>query len=373
VVGHAFRWFFGMLFGVALAFFVLFLVVFFWVGGTFFRAAPALGEDTALREHFYSGRREAVDKIAIVHIDGVILEGLTGYARRQIDDAAADPHVKAVVLRINSPGGSITASDDLHKRIIELRDGKPLTKTPAKPIVVSMAGLAASGGYYIAVPAQRVLAERTTITGSIGVFAMFPNVAQLARDYGVKMDVIKRGDLKASGSMFQDMTPQERQLWQDMVDHAYTQFLDVVRTGRGDKLKYALDAIIKEETRRIPDKQDGKETTVEYVRRLADGGIFTSDKAKKYGLIDDIGYLDDAVAEARKLASLGDVYKAITYERPFSLMSLVLGGKASEPGFNLGQLAEAAMPRIWYLAPQGGMSGLLAASGMRDHRSELRP
>jgi len=146
-----------------------------------------VGEGTStLRERFHSGSSSATDRVAILQIEGVILEGALSYARKQIDQAAKDDRVKAVVVRINSPGGSITASDDLHRRLRELRDGNPDKKMEPKPLVVSMASMAASGGYYIAMPASRLVAERTTITGSIGVYAAFPNIAKLAQEHGVK-------------------------------------------------------------------------------------------------------------------------------------------------------------------------------------------
>src|SRR5262249_61664150 len=116
-------------------------------------------------------------------------------------------------------------------------------------------------------------------------------VSELAQKWGVKMDVIKRGDVKTSGSMFHEMTPQERQLWQDMIDHAYAQFLAVVRQGRGDRLKYPLEAEIVEEKRMIPARDAaGKPEQVEYVRRLAGGGIFTAGKGPKDGPHDQNGY-----------------------------------------------------------------------------------
>src|SRR5439155_9136135 len=163
--------------------------------------------------------------------------------------AAGDKHVKAVVVRIESPGGTITASEDLHRRLVHLREGTtpksqpPGTAPNPKPLVVSMGAMAASGGYYIAMPAQsksksgeqpekKLFAERTTITGSIGVYASFPNIAKFAKDHGIEMDMIKAGDVKGSGSLFHEMTPQERQPWEDMVEHAYRQFLDVVEEGR---------------------------------------------------------------------------------------------------------------------------------------------
>jgi protease-4 len=321
-------------------------------------------EERPLRELFHSGSKPAKDKIALVRIDGIILEGMISYFRRQLADAADDNLVKAVVVRINSPGGSITASDDLYNRIKILRDGNSNKGTQPKPIVVSMAGLAASGGYYIAMPAKHLVAERTTITGSIGVYAAFPNVAQLADDWGVKMEVIKAGEVKDSGSMFHAMTVQERRLWQDMVDNAYGQFLSVVKEGRAEKLKYDPREDIQEERKKIPDTdKDGKKVMVEYSRKLADGGIFSSDQAMQYGLIDQIGYLDDAIAVAKKLAALGDNYKVISYEKPRSLVETLFGVKAPAPeaNWNWSKVAETTGARIWYLMPQSGLSGLLAA------------
>jgi protease-4 len=332
-------------------------------------------DDQGLRERYYSGQKTAHDKIAIVRIEGVILEGMTGYAIKQIQRAAQDEAVRAVVVRINSPGGSITASDDLYRRLEELRDGNAAKKTAARPLVVSMASLAASGGYYVAMPAKQVFAERTTLTGSIGVYAAFPNVAELATKYGVKMLVIKAGEVKDSGSMFHDMTSQERQLWQDMVDHAYDQFLKVVEDGRGNKLKYPLRAAIPEEARKIPERdKDGNligessaknARLVSYVRRLADGGIFTADKALKYGLVDQVGYLDDAVATARNLAGLSEDYQAVTYERQEPLLqSLLVGQKdiPTETHLDLTHLGQGLMPRLWYLAPQCDIAGILSAA-----------
>jgi protease-4 len=375
MVGIMFRWLFGLLFAASLAFNIIILVGIGSLIGGATLVVPSTGEGPALNELFHSGRRDAADKIAIVRIDGVIMEGLMGYARKQIEQAAADNHVKAVIVRINSPGGSITASDDIHHRLTELRDGTLVPGNP-KPLVVSMASLATSGGYYIAMPARHVMAERTTVTGSIGVYAAFPNVANFAKEHGIRMEVIKRGDVKASGSMFQNMTAQERQLWQDMIDHAYDRFLAVVKDGRGEKLKYPLDAVINEERKQIADrdaegeirKENGKEILVEYVRRLADGGIFTADQSQKYGLIDQIGYLDDAIVEASKLAGLGQSYRVVAYEKPRTLLGVLLGVQATPPTvrFDLNQLAEGTKPRLWYLAPQSGLSGFLAAAGQSE-------
>ncbi len=371
LIGTALRWFFGIMFGLSLALNCLVLVFLAVViGGVTAGLGASFGEDGHLHERYHSGRRDAADKIAIVEIDGPIMEGLLSYPRKQITSAATDPRVKAVVVRINSPGGTITASDDLYKRLRELRDGDPTRHTPAKPLVVSMGSLAASGGYYIAMPAAHLVAERSTITGSIGVYAALPNIAELAKDYGVRMNVIKAGEVKDSGSMFHPLTTEERQVWQDMVDHAYDQFMAVVREGRGPKLKYGLRDEIKDETKQIPErdadgqvvKDNGKAKMVTYVRRLADGGIFTADKALKYGLIDQIGYLDDAIAEAGKQAQLGDRYRVVTYDRPLPILSALLGveTRQSEGQLSLKKLAAATGARLWYLAPQSELSVILA-------------
>jgi protease-4 len=330
--------------------------------------------DGPLEERYHSGTRKAADKIAVVRIEGVIIEGLDGYYNRQIDQAAQDKDVKAVVLRINSPGGTITASDDLYRRVRELRDGSPSKKTDARPVVVSMGSMAASGGYYIAMPAKHLFAERSTITGSIGVYASFPNVSRLADKYGVQMNTVKAGEVKNSGSMFHAMTAEERQLWQDMVDHAFRQFQSVVEEGRPN-LKGKLREVVIDKA--IPDRDEkgeivregGRAKQVKYVRRRADGGIFTADEAKRFGLIDQIGYLEDAIDEAKREAGLGEDYQAVEYERPLSLVGALLGVRTPEPaGLQLepARLSSGLSPRLWYLAPQSELAGYLAALGRRE-------
>src|SRR5262249_16377758 len=143
-----------------------------------------------------------------------------------------------------SPGGTITASDELLRQLTDLRDGTTVKfkgNTFAKPIVVSMGSVAASGGYYISMAAakdanqpqqKKLFAERTTITGSIGVYASLPNAKGLGDKIGLKMDMIRAGDLKGAGSLLHDMSPAERQPIQDMVESSYRQFIEVVETGR---------------------------------------------------------------------------------------------------------------------------------------------
>jgi protease-4 len=353
-----------------LALIVLLLVC---MGAFFFK-----GADTGtppLIERQTSGESKATNKVAVIEVEGVLLEGLLGYAHRQIETAAKDKTVKAIVLRINSPGGSITASDNLYHRLVQLRDGKTPGSTGKKPIVVSMASLAASGGYYISMAGgQHLFAEPTTLTGSIGVFAAFPNVTGLGKKIGFTMDVVKRGDVKEGGSPFKDMTPQERAVWDDMVGEAYERFLDVIAANRKNLSKKKLQEVVLRENRKgvvIETKDDGTrvqgEVPFEYVRRRADGGIFTAQDAKKHELIDEIGYLEDAVTKAAELADLGDDYKAIHYEKPRVLLDYLLGMKANDKPATLldpGPLSSALTPRLWYLAPQGELAGL-AAAGQR--------
>jgi protease-4 len=286
---------------------------------------------------------------------------------KELDRAAGDSAVKAVVLRINSPGGSITASDELHRRIVELRDGNTAKKTPAKPIVVSMAGLAASGGYYIAMPAKTLIAERTTLTGSIGVYAALPNATKLSDKIGFGMTIIKAGEVKDSGSMFREMSEHERQLWQDMIDHSYLQFIRIVEEGRPQLKGKLQEDIVIDQTLPIRDEKT-RSKHLRYVRYRADGGIFTAEDAKKYGLVDQIGYLDEAINAAKQAANLADNYKVVTYERPPSLFGNLLGIKArpTETVLDPSRLAEGAVPRLWYLAPQSEFAGILAAMGRGD-------
>lgn len=329
--------------------------------GLFASKVGDLDLDTHLTEKLHAGNHLASDKVAVVKIEGTIMDGLLNYAHHEIDQAAQDNNVKAVVVRVDSPGGSITASDDLLRRLEQMRDGTtPKHPGTPKPLIVSMGGVCASGGYFISMAAAqnpadltqpRIFAERTCITGSIGVYASLPNAKQMADKIGVKMELIKAGDIKGSGSPFHEMTPQERQPWQDMVENAYKQFIDVVETGRPVlKGKLTKDLFEPREVAKyddkgaIVDKSGGK-----YTRKLADGGIFTAKEAKEHKLIDDIGTLDDAIAEAVKQAGLRD-WRAISYEKPVNLISLLTGSQASVQTQSLLPRADFT-PRLWYLLP----------------------
>ncbi|MCS6976937.1 MAG: signal peptide peptidase SppA [Gemmatales bacterium] len=346
------------LFGVLLDFFLVFALV----GSVLLNflllvllMPDLLDEDySTLTERYHSGTSSAGSKIAMVQIDGPIIEGLSGYFHDQLRAAARDEDVKAVVVAINSPGGSVTASDQLHKQISDLRDGKwpmPSGKTSSpKPVVVAMQAVAASGGYYIAVPGQKIFAEPTTITGSIGVYAPILDLHELAERHGVKMHIIKKGELKASGSMFKELTPEERAEFDEQIEAAYQRFMQIVQDGRKDKLKVGLRDEIQ-----VPSLVRKGETVL---RRLADGGVYTAQQAKEYGLIDDIGYVEDAVAEAKKLAKLQEA-RVVVYEAPLSLLDSMLGIRKETPA---GRVDLSMLPgmsaRAWYLTPGYELSGL---------------
>ena len=340
------------------------------------------GESAPVREKYHSGTAGATDKVAVVEIAGVIAEGLLTFAHKQIDRAAGDKNVKAIVVRIESPGGTITASDDLHRRLVHLRDGttpKYAAESPGtKPLVVSMGNLAASGGYYIAMPAKKtngeikIFAEPTTITGSIGVYASFPDIHKLADKYGVEMKMIKAGDIKGSGSMFHEMTPQERQPWDDMVGHAYDRFLGIVADGRPpltkDQLKDEVtmhgDVPLIDDKGNVIKGDDGKPKTAPYTRKRADGGIYTAEEAVQYGLVDKVGTVDDAIAEAAKQAGLTK-YRSVVYEKPLTLLTALTGGADSRAAAvtDIGRLVNGLGPRVWYMIPQAELSAVLAPLG----------
>lgn len=320
--------------------------------------------NASLPEKYHSGDQGARDKVAIVTLDGVILEGLLDYVHKQIEQAAWDSRVKAVVLRINSPGGTITASDDLYRRISKLKSGDADRNLPARPLIVSMGSIAASGGYYAAVPGDQIFAERSTMTGSIGVYGSFPNVKELGNKVGFKMNTVKAGAIKDSASMFQDLSPEERQVLQDMVDDAYVQFLDVVQKGR-PKLTRAkmLERFDVQPLRPDPQAQEARPA---YVRYRADGGVFTAPKAKDLGLIDSVGTLEEAIDAAGKAAQL-DSYQAIRYQKRSTLSDFLLGSPATGSQANGNVLDPAALqqafsPRLWYLAPGHEAAGMLAAA-----------
>lgn len=243
------------------------------------------GEDTLREVVLRPGPAEA--KVLMIDIDGTISSALeTNILAREksvvarvferLERAAQDPAVKAVILRLDTPGGEVTASDIVYHEILRFKE------RTHRPVVGLMMSVAASGGYYIAQACDYIVAHATTLTGSIGVISVFPSVESLMSKVGVKVNVIKSGPAKDSGSPFRDMTEDEKKIFQGIIDEYYGDFLAVVARGRKGKISADL-------------------------RTIADGRVYTAPQALKLGLIDGVGYFEDALGKARDLASLKSV------------------------------------------------------------------
>jgi len=216
------------------------------------------------------------ERVAVISVSGLISDSESTI--EQLKKFVKDDSVKAIVLRINSPGGGVAPSQEIYEEVKKAR--------AKKPVLSSMGALAASGGYYIACATQRVYANPGTITGSIGVIMPFMNVKDLVEKIGLKGMTVKSGVFKDMGSPMRDMTPQERELLQGVVDNVHHQFVNAVA--------------------------DGRNLEREDVRRIADGRIFTGEQAKELGLVDVLGNLEDAIADAGKLGKISGEPKVVT-------------------------------------------------------------
>ena len=208
------------------------------------------------------------EKVAVLEVKGVIADSQPTI--EQLATFRKDSSVKAVVVRIESPGGGVSPSQELYQEIG--RTGRE------KPVVVSMGSIAASGGYYIASAAQKIYANPGTITGSIGVILQFTNFEELLNKIGFRMEIVKSGEFKDVGNPAREMTSEERAYLQTMIDNVHQQFVRDVARGR-----------------RMQEEE---------VREVADGRIFTGEQAKELGLVDELGNLRDAVSAAAKLAGI---------------------------------------------------------------------
>lgn len=241
--------------------------------------------------------------VGVIFIEGTILAGegeggLTGAAAgsdrimRFLKQAREDARIKAVVLRINSPGGTAAASQEIAVEVKKLRDA-------GKKVVTSMGDVAASGGYWIASGSDLIVANPGTQTGSIGVIMQITNLQELMAKLGIRTVTIKSGPLKDIGSPSRDVTPEERELLQGMVNDIFDQFVKTVAEGR-----------------RLPEDR---------VRRIADGRVFTGRQAMAEGLVDEMGNLEDAIARAGQLAGLAPGFDVIEFGRLTPLERLLFG------------------------------------------------
>jgi protease-4 len=250
------------------------------------------------------------DKVLLIELSGVLAEEpiltlesrpqvpLLARVREELEKAADDEHVRAVVLRINSPGGTVTASDILYHEIKRFKARRKI------PVVASVMDVAASGGYYAALAADRIVAHPTSITGSIGVLMLTVNSSGLLEKIGVSASYITSGPHKDMGSPFRALTPDEHALFQQLIDRLYGRFVAlVVRERRLDEAR---------------------------VRALADGRVYTASEALDLGLVDQIGYLEDAIALAREAAGVPTA-KVVTYHRPRQYRATIYSGGESPP------------------------------------------
>ena len=280
--------------------------------------------DGALPQHHNSGPRlqetwvkdnNSDNRIVIVPIEGVITSQSLGRGgptmvdiiEEQFKRAAEDKHVKAVILKVNSPGGEVLASDDIYNIIEKFQ------RTSKKPVVAAMGSLAASGGYYVSAPCQWIVANEMTITGSIGVIMHGYNFRGLMDKVGVRPETFKSGkfkDMLSPDKREEDITQEERDMVQSMVNETFDKFKSIVSEGRASAAKKNSGA------------GDKGRTLVENWTQYADGRVLSGKDALRYGFIDELGNFDAAVTRAQKLAKISDA-NLIQYEPVFGLSDLL--------------------------------------------------
>lgn len=293
-----------------------------------------LNPNPQIHERFYALNPLGADKIAIITVEGTIMH-TDGFAKWQIDQVRNDPNVKAVVLRVDSPGGTITGSHYLYHHLKKLQREKE-EQGETFPLVVSMGGLAASGGYYISMAVgstpDTIFAEPTTWTGSIGVVIPHYDFTNVLKNWNIKDDSIASHPLKLMGSFTreppEEFAAQEREILEQLVQESFEDFKDIVKSGRP-----ALSN----------DPEKLKEVTT--------GQIFTAKQAHKLGLVDKLGFVEDAIDRAIELGNLDrDNVRVVKYLRPKTLVQEVLGsatGKSSS--LDLATFLDLTAPRAYYL------------------------
>jgi protease-4 len=226
-------------------------------------------------------------RLALIRIEGPIIDSKD--ATDEIKEYAKDKSIKAIVLRIDSPGGAVAPSQEIYEEVKKA--------VARKNVIVSMGSVAASGGYYIAAPATKIIANPGTLTGSIGVIMEIPNIEGLMNKIGIKTEVIKSGRHKDIASAFRTMGKEEREILQGVMDNVHEQFMKAVAEGRKIKM--------------------------EEVRKIADGRIFTGEQAKTHGLVDDLGTLEDAIKTAATLAGIKEEPVVVSKKDKLSVIDLL--------------------------------------------------
>lgn len=297
-------------------------------------AAPRIklfpSQTDPLQEFTLEGRTE--EKILVIPVRGVISnspeEGLIRTRPSMVQEvvshlrkAAADPQVRAVVLQINSPGGSVTGSDILYHEIMRFKEERNI------PVTAVMLDVAASGGYYIALPADHIMAHPTTVTGSVGVIFIRPKVSGLMEKIGVGVEVSKSGANKDIGSPFRPATPEEQALMNAMTEQLGKRFNDLVLLHR----KAGAAALAE----------------------IATARVFLAERAVSLGLVDGVGYMPDALQEARKRAGLPDTARVVIYRRTENPNDNIYNPLTSYEGGRPGALLDLGLPRFTPSHPAG--------------------
>ena len=223
----------------------------------------------------------SMEKVALVKVEGVLITA--SQIVDEINEYADDSSIKAIIIRIDSPGGGVVPSQEIYNAVLNAR------KERKKKVVISMGSVAASGGYYIAAAADRIVANPGTLTGSIGVKMEFANVEKLLEKIGIKGMVVKAGEYKDIGSPYRDMSEQEKKLLQAVIDDVHVQFIEAVSKGRN-----------------LPEAE---------VRAIADGRILTGRQALQLKLVDQLGDLDDSIAAAAELVGIKGKPKVVKKEK----------------------------------------------------------
>lgn len=289
---------------------------------------------------------DASDKIAVISVDGVISSGavdpsgatLVDLMHDQLERASADKHVKAVVLKVDSPGGEVLASDEIYKLLQDFQSGDD-----GKPVVASMGNLAASGGYYISAPCRWIVANELTMTGSIGVIMHGYNWRGLLDKLGVRPQVFKSGkfkDMLSPDKSPEEESAEEKAMIQGMVLETFEKFKSVVAEGRKNAAEQNQD--------------EGRPLAADW-ETMADGRILSGKTAYEKGFVDELGNFDVAVARAMKLAGIEDA-NLVAYRMPFSMANLLgFFGKSDARGIkvDLGlDTPKQLLPgRLYYVAP----------------------
>jgi protease-4 len=285
-------------------------------------------------ERYHSLSQTASAKVAILDIEGVI--GTGHYVKRQIDRIAKDENIVAIVLRVNSPGGTVTGSDYIYHHLRKLKEQTKL------PIVVSMGSIAASGGYYVSMAVgseeDSIYAEPTTTTGSIGVIIPHYDLSGLMNRFDIRDDSVVSHERKQLLSMTQTMPEEHRAILQELVDESFDRFKQIVMYGR--------PGLKNDENKLVDPATD---------TNLATGEVFSATRALQYGLIDRIGFIEDAIQRAIELARQKDTsldldnIRVIRYEAPRSFLDFNPFIRGQAPDGTLEALLELSIPRRYYL------------------------